>query len=219
MVRAGSSATSPMAFLSRGCSGAGAPLRLPSAGLRLPLASRSHVCSSIVPDEEPLPPLSHGSSGASPLDWSPSECRLPAMPAHFASISTVEPDSDAGSEFEEESDDEPQAPRHDRSAVMYAADSRESSLEPTEVDRSDARLVVESLPLATVDRCTECAICFEEAGPQVEGGWRRLPCGHAFHSACLRELAERSRCRRCPLCRTELPAAGTPRQLPDGEAW
>ena len=62
----------------------------------------------------------------------------------------------------------------------------------------------QKLPLKSASQLEEapdeCAICCTEVAPETR--LKVLPCGHCFHSPCLRRWFQRSRC--CPCCRAPL---------------
>lgn len=124
---------------------------------------------------------------------------LPALPGRPRSMSDIA-----------DLDDEPEAPRHDRLAVMVLEDD-EDAQEPPELDQAAAMEMVAGFEEATVEGM-ECAICFDEHGPD-SCGWRTLPCGHKFHSACLCELVKCAHRQKCPLCRSDM-SCGSKLQLP-----
>lgn len=114
------------------------------------------------------------------------------------------------SDLDDHDDDEPEAPRHDRMAVMLIEDQDEDDQEP-ELDHTAAMELVVGFEAVAV-MGTECAICYDENGPD-DGGWRKLPCGHKFHQACLCELVKCAHRHKCPLCRSDL-SCGSKLQLP-----
>lgn len=59
---------------------------------------------------------------------------------------------------------------------------------------------------AALDRV--CIICREEMAAVGEDGPRRLPCGHLFHTRCLRSWLERQQA--CPTCRKSVITPPTP---------
>ncbi|CAK8989989.1 unnamed protein product [Durusdinium trenchii] len=70
--------------------------------------------------------------------------------------------------------------------------------EPSETpeDQSESEATHMSRP---VSEDASCSICWE--GHEESHSWISLPCGHAFHDACLRKwLAQQ---RTCPMCRSE----------------
>jgi len=166
------------------------PLRLPPASLTLPVFSRS--------------PASSRPAGGSPLSLpmrsrgSHIGLRLPALPGRPRTTSDLD------------DDDEPEAPRHDRMAVMLIEDEDEDAQVP-ELDAAAAMELVVGFE-ASVVMGTECAICFDEHAPD-DCGWRKLPCGHTFHQACLCELVKCAHRHKCPLCRSDL-SCGSKVQLP-----
>jgi len=106
--------------------------------------------------------------------------------------------------------DEPEAPRHDRTAIMVLDDHDEDAKEP-ELDQAAAMEVVAGFEESEV-MGTECAICFDEHAPD-DCGWRKLPCGHKFHQACLCELVKSVHRHKCPLCRSDF-SCGSRVRLP-----
>lgn len=166
-----------------------APLRLPPASLTLPVFSRS--------------PASSRPAGGSPLSLPMrprgfhSGMRLPALPGRPRTTSDIV-----------DHDDEPEAPRHDRAAVLLLDDESEDIHEP-ELDRAEAMELVAGFEVAEVTGI-ECAICYDEHGPD-NGSWRTLPCGHKFHSACLCELVKCAHRHKCPLCRSDISCASKQR--------
>jgi len=108
--------------------------------------------------------------------------------------------------------DEPEAPRHDRNAVLLLDNEGEDEdAQKPKLDHAEAMEVVVGFEAAEVIG-TECAICFDEHGPD-DGGWRTLPCGHKFHQACLCELVKCVHRHKCPLCRNDF-ARGSKVTLP-----
>lgn len=123
--------------------------------------------------------------------------RLPALPGRPRTTSDLD-------------DDEPEAPRHDRAAVLLLEDESEDIQEP-ELNQAEAMELVVGFEVAEVTG-TECAICYDEHGPD-NGGWRTLPCGHKFHTACLCELVKCAHRHKCPLCRSDI-SCGSKHRLP-----
>jgi ankyrin repeat protein len=62
---------------------------------------------------------------------------------------------------------------------------------------------VVNILINTAPESAKCSICFEHGG-----NFRQLPCGHYFHSACIRKWFERAPT--CPLCREQEKADKPP---------
>lgn len=164
-----------------------APLQLPPASLSLPVSSRrvSRSPASVRPaggSPLALPMRSRGSRLRAH-----SGVRLPALPGRPRTTSDL--------------DDEPEAPRHDRTAVMLL-DEQDDDVQEPQLDQAAATEMVCGFEAVEVTG-VECAICCDEHGPDASG-WRKLACGHTFHQACLCELVKCSHRRKCPLCRAGL---------------
>lgn len=123
------------------------------------------------------------------------------------------------------------APRHSASSAGHPDDWR-AAMEGQDLllllkrNPASARRAVLSFPVVLAEEGAECPICFDEAGPEsaehpeVGCGWRKLPCGHAFHEACLCELMVCSHRSQCPLCRMDFsakPKSATTASAPQGQ--
>ncbi|AET05199.1 anaphase-promoting complex subunit 11 RING-H2 finger protein [Medicago truncatula] len=65
---------------------------------------------------------------------------------------------------------------------------------------------VSSLPavldVTKEDVCSVCMESFEDSHNSEEGGNKRVPCGHVYHSNCITLWLHR--CSSCPLCRRHI---------------
>jgi len=94
-----------------------------------------------------------------------------------------------------------EAARQDLQAFLGRADARLLS------DRADivgSKAILESCPVVKPEFGSICAICIDEADADCSVRWRKIPCGHAYHEACLAELFQLPHRRSCPLCRFDL---------------
>jgi len=83
--------------------------------------------------------------------------------------------------------------------------------------QEELALTLAALPRVEQAAECECAICLEllsTAGHQGMAASCRLPCGHAFHEACLGSwFLQSQHGRTCPLCREEFSATAAARDL------
>lgn len=94
-----------------------------------------------------------------------------------------------------------EAARQDLQAFFGRADARLLS------DRADvigSKAILDSCPIVTPESGSTCAICIDEADADCSIRWRKVPCGHVYHEACLAELIQLPHRRSCPLCRFDL---------------
>jgi len=98
-----------------------------------------------------------------------------------------------------------EAARQDLQALLQSADARLAREQP---DAVGGKALLSTFPAVRVEPDTVCAICIDEAAGDSTELWRRVPCGHAFHEACLSELVQLPHRRSCPLCRLDLTSSG-----------
>ncbi|EXB59772.1 E3 ubiquitin-protein ligase [Morus notabilis] len=64
-------------------------------------------------------------------------------------------------------------------------------------------LVVDCMPISTVNVDSNCAVCMENFYSGETG--ERITCGHVYHASCI--TAWLSICNSCPLCRSRISGA------------
>lgn len=98
-----------------------------------------------------------------------------------------------------------EAARRDFQNLLESADFRQRD---EQADVEGGRAILDTFPDAEAEPGTVCAICIDEAGPESSEKWKKVPCGHMYHQACLAELVQLPHRRSCPLCRLDLGCPG-----------